>query len=314
MFVDKWLHQIEPEGKRALVFAAGGGADIIFVRWVSQRLIDAGASSVDIAQAANRSSFDSEISAKFALVNIEGLISKVVMMFGDVVANDNPDDGTRGKGTPIAAATAWDHGDRLLFAAKRGAGGTAALAKRSWKPSEPYDIAIAVDGGGDVLTGGPDEFDRVVLDAFRENWNPDRPLRLLIVGLGADLGSTESEFTRTPNIEGWDFISETKVDLEASREIEKILAATNRLHPTPEVWRTSDEHWSRGLHVPQIVALAVQSRLPESSRGLPYVIVPRPVKRKVPIPTEPQKQTGEPWPELNGDLLRTAIWFACKKE
>ncbi len=308
MFMDDWLSQLEPEGKRALVFAAGGGADAVLVRLVAERLMGAGASIVDVAQAYNRFSFDPEVVERFALVAPGDLGCAQVMRFGAVVANDHQTDGLRGKGMAIAAAIEWKHGERLIFAAKLGAGGCAALALRSWKPAEPYDFAVAVDGGGDVLTGGANEFDRVVLDSFKANWDSSKPLGLLVIGLGADVGSPEGAFATNTTIDGWQFSGETAIDADASEGIEEILRSINRLHPDPQNWRDSDEHWTRGLHVPQIVALAVRSRLPVSSRGLPFVLVPRPSKQQGP-PTEAHSETRQSWPVLNLELLRTARWY-----
>ncbi len=303
MFLDDWLRELNPPGKRALVLAAGGGADVVFVRLVAERLWCAGAVAVDLLQALNRPVVDAETSERFGLVGAGKGDNDVVKRFSVVVPNGH--ESLRGKGMAIAAAIDWRHGERLVVAAK--GGGCATVARRCWAADEPYDLAVAVDGGGDVLTGGPDNFDRVVLDRFHEAWETANPLGLLVIGLGADAASEEATMT-SATISGWRLAHDAKVDIAACDEIEEILRTVNRLHPDPLNWRDSDRHWSHGLHVPQIVALAARSRFPAASRGRPYVLVPRKSERAT-LPTEEHRSTGQRWVVMNEQLLCTARWY-----
>jgi hypothetical protein len=306
MFLDNWLRGFEPESLHGLVFSAGGGADIVFARLVAEKMIEAGASKVDVAQARNRYSFSPEVVERYGLVPLGKTGKNQVMKFSDVVANHHPD-GLRGKGMAMAAAVEWGHGERLVFAAKEGSSGPEVLAERSWKLTEPYDFAIAIDGGGDILTGGKQEFDRVVLDAFKANWNPVKPLGLLVVGLGADMGSSEGSFSTSSPLDGWQLSGESVIGPDASDRLVHLLGMVNRLHPDPLNWGIQDDYWSYGLHVPQIVSLAAQSALPTSMLGPPYVLVPRPSKQK--SDTEINDVTKQPWPVFNIELLRTARWY-----
>jgi len=185
MFADRWLVALNPQGKNALVLATGGGADIVLAQFVAQRLVSLGAIRVDIAQALNKSDFTDEIVCQFHLTDPQGTGQGLVRRLPGGKPNDG-EPGTRGNGISMAAAMEWNEGDCLLVAAKKGSLGAAALARREWEPTKPYDLAVAVDGGGDILTGGPEEFDRVVLDVFQTVWDKTRPLALLVVGLGAD--------------------------------------------------------------------------------------------------------------------------------
>jgi len=302
MFLEDLLKEFEFKSKHGLVFSAGGGADIVLARFVAEKIIEAGATKVDIAQARNRSEFSQEAVERYALVSTIRNDLDHVMKFSTVVAN-NHRDGLRGKGMAMAAAIDWSHGERLVFAAKEGAAGPKELAEKSWELSEPYDFAIAIDGGGDILTGGKQEFDRVVLDCFKANWNPAKPLGLLVVGLGADMGSSEEEFSASLPLDGWRLSGESVIGSDVSTTLEDLLCTVNRLHPNPTHWSINDEYWSRGLHVPQIVALAAQSILPISKMGSTHVLVPRPSKNE--RSTEINTVTKYPWPVFNLELLRT---------
>jgi len=304
MFIDGWLEAADPVGKQALVFSAGGGADIILARVIADRLRAAGAQTVDLAQPLNRLEIEKPLAEQFRMSDLTG--SAQVLRLDEVVPNDSDEAlMLRGRGIAIAAAIDWRAGDRLIFAPK--GDGCSLLANRAWAEGEPYDLAIAVDGGGDILTGDSDNFDRVVLDRFRETWDSSRRLALVVIGLGADGGSSVEQF-RGATMDGWSQTREAFIDLALCDEIEDVLASINRLHPNPLYWRDSDPHWAYSLHVPQIIALAGRSMLPASARGGDYVLAPRKGEMKD-LPNEIYSETGRPWIILNKRLLQIARWY-----
>lgn len=299
-----WLNEVDPRDKRVLVFAAGGGADIVFVRFLAGLLWRGGAAEVDVAQPLNRSTIETEAAQRFQIESLAQCANQVGA-FTSVTPNVHQEAALRGKGIALAAAIEWRHGLRLVFAAT--GTGCQSLARREWRPHQPYDMAIAVDGGGDVLTGGASNFDRVVLDRFRAAWDGTRLLSLVVIGLGADGASEHGAFAeRTLN--GWECRWKAHIDAASSEEIDSALRLANRLHPDPLAWTSLDRYWSRGLHVPQIVTLAARSQLPMSQAGFPYVLAPRRSEASK-VPTETWARMNEAWMVLNGDLAKTACCF-----
>lgn len=307
MILESWLRALNPTDKRVLVFAAGGGADIIFVRVISEMLRRCGATQVDLAQPLNRTTIDSDIARRFELETLQSCAAQVAV-FESVVHNEHLDAGQRGKGITLAAAIEWSHGQRMVFAAQ--GNGPQLLARRAWRESEPYDMAIAVDGGGDILTGDPTTFDRIVLDNFRTAWHPSRPLALVVIGLGAD-GALDDRSLFHAKLPGWSLQQETEIDLQTCEAIECVLQMTNRLHPDPLNWTPTDPFWSRGLHVPQIVTLAARSLLPRSRSGAPFVLAPRHVAAPV-RPLEHCERANALWLVLNEHLAKTVRLYCAR--
>ena len=311
MFPDAWLQHFALGTKRGLVFAAGGGADIILARFVAERVLCAGCAAVDLAQPLNRCSIGSKLVEDFQLTpRAEGEDSQV-LCHAKVIANTHEPRTLRGKGICISAAIPWDHGLRLVFAAQ--GEGCSMLAHRAQVSGSHYDFAIAVDGGGDILTAGQEEFDRVVLQRFRAAWSPFRPLMLFVIGLGADGASRPVDFGSV-SLDGMLLRGEATVDEESAKNIEGILRIANRWHQDPLSWNGQPEEWAHGLHVPQIVVLATRKELPMASSGSSNVLVPRRPKR-LDIPTENRGSPVLPWLVLDQDLLRTARCYSvttCK--
>jgi len=135
---------------------------------------------------------------------------------------------------------------------------------------------IGVDGGGDVLTHGDDEFDRVVLDAFRSGWSSARPLILIAMGLGADGGSAPAEFDGVA-LEGWRPVGTTEVESTFADALHRELDRLGLWNESPASWTSDDPYWGYGFKVPQIIALAVRSAFPfeVSEGGQDLVLFPR---------------------------------------
>lgn len=301
MFLDSWLREDSRHGGRALVIAAGGGADIVLAAIVGSRIRHLFGTAVDIAQPLNRDKIDQHLCDDFHLASVGEEHIDQLKRFAARCENAHQQSGVRGKGIAIAAAIEWTAGDRLVFAAN--GDGCASLATL-----HPYELVFAVDGGGDILTGEATEFDRRVLSRFHDAWGMSRHLALLVLGLGADGASSEADLADA-SMHGWRLQGETQIDEEACNTIDSVLRQANRLHPNPLHWTVDDPHWSHGLHVPQIISLAVRGQLPASRRGLPYVLVPRLPKKGGPVGSEPDPESGRPRVVLNQDQLRRALWL-----
>ena len=265
MIVPRLHEQIGLPRRRGLVFAAGGSADIILAQTIAYGLIREGCTTVDLAQPLNCEGLSdkgllSEAGEHHALRAEPDLDPELVLRHeASVPCRRHPRD-RRGKGLSISSSLEWDHGSRYVCAAH--GGGPLALANRGRDDGVPhYDFAIGVDGGGDVLTHGDDEFDRVVLSGFRSGWSQARPLLLVVMGLGADGGSSPAEF-KDVALEGWRHLGDTEVDGGFAKSLQAELERLELWHPTPSEWSAEDPFRGYGFKVPQIIALAVRGEFP----------------------------------------------------
>jgi hypothetical protein len=197
MNIEHLIHWISARRRRGIVFAAGGTADIVIAKSVAAGLGSRGCGQVDLAQPLNcRRLSDKDLlgakGARYVLASERDLDQELVLRhYGCVAAADHPLD-RRGKGLAISSSLEWSNGTRNVCV---GTGdGPAALARRTKDTTPYYDFAIRVDGGGDVLTHGEDEFDRIFLADFKSGWQADRPLLPVRMGLGADGGSEPEAF------------------------------------------------------------------------------------------------------------------------
>ncbi|MCB9545270.1 MAG: hypothetical protein H6706_05175 [Myxococcales bacterium] len=263
------LEQIGHDNRRGLVFAAGGSADLILAKAIAERLISDGCSHVDLAQPLNcrglsQKDLLGEAGRRHALGPEPDLDPEAVLRHHASVPAELHPDHRRGKGLSISASLEWEHGFRYVCAAH--GRGLAALAGRRAGRTPYYDFAIGIDGGGDVLTHGEDEFDRVVVDGFRAGWSSRRPLLLIAMGLGADGGSAPAQFDEVA-LAGWRSVGTAEVETAFAEAVQRDLERLRLWNESPASWSRDDPCWGYGFKVPQIIALAVRREFPFDAPG-----------------------------------------------
>lgn len=269
MIIRLLLEQIGHRSRRGLVFAAGGSADIILAKTIAAGLVGEGCPRVDLAQPLNCRSLSQkdllgDAGKRHALEPEPDLDPEAVLRHHASIPSDHHAEHRRGKGLSISSSLEWDHGSRYVCAAH--GRGPSSLAGRRDGEVPYYDFAVGVDGGGDVLTHGDDEFDRVVLDGFRSGWSSARPLMLIAMGLGADGGSAPAEFDDVV-LEGWRSVGDTEVEIAFADALHRELDRLGLWNESPTSWSSDDPYWGYGFKVPQIIALAVRSEFPFDAPG-----------------------------------------------
>lgn len=263
-FTDLWFAELGVADAEGVVVAAGGASDIVLARCLAERAIGYGARRVDIAQPLGCRTFSSkgimgEALNAHGLEEIPGVDPDSVLRHNRTVPNGDAPMKLRGKGIRVSAALDWESGERLVVA---GIGdGMRVLAGRPWAPDRPYDFALAVDGGGDVLTHDHTEFDRVVVDALAATWSEPRRLGLVAMGLGADGGSSPTEFVDACP-PGWRHHATATMDSQLADAMQAGLERANCWNPRPATWDVTDPEWDYGLKVPQIIAMASRGEFP----------------------------------------------------
>ncbi len=276
-----------PVAGHGVVFAAGGASDIVLARCLAARCVALGASRVDIVQPLGTDSLERKgISGirlgEFALQPFPGVAADLVLRHHASLPNSEVSMRDRGKGIRISTALHWDHGDRLVCAGK--GLGLQVVAARPWRPDHPYDFALGVDGGGDVLTHDETEFDRVVVGAFASAWSgAPGALGLIAMGLGADGGSTPEEFVGACP-PGWTEVGIAELDGEFADGMEQGLREARCWLDDPTTWSVHDPAWDYGLNVPQIVAMAIRGHHPFPCPGPGLATFPRRKKLTVMSP------------------------------
>ncbi len=298
MIVTRVLEQIGLLRRRGIVFAAGGSADIILAKTIASGLVREGCTRVDLAQPLNCEALSdkgllSEAGEHHVLTAEAGLDPELVLRHHASIPCERHPKKLRGKGLSISSSLEWDHGSRYVCAAH--GGGPFSLAGRRDDEEPYYEFAIGVDGGGDVLTHGDDEFDRVVLTGFRSGWPSTRPLLLVAMGLGADGGSEPQEF-QDVSLAGWRPLGTTSVDGGFAQSLQHELERLGLWHPAPSDWTSEDPFWGYGFKVPQIIALAVRNEFPFAAPGGGPDLVLFPRRRELKV--------------MNQRLLREARMFA----
>lgn len=271
MIVNHLRAQLSPACARGLVFAAGGSADIILAKVIAAELARNGCTRVDLAQPLNCRKLTEKVSLAepgkgYALEVEDGLDPEAVLRHHACVPVAQHTAAQRGKGLNISSSLEWTSGSRYVCAAF--GDGLASLARRRSGDRCHYDFAIAVDGGGDVLTHGEDEFDRVVIAGFKSGCPSTCPLLLVSLGLGADGGSAPEDFERC-TLQGWRSVAETEVDQALANSMHRELDRLGLWHPSPAKWSHDDPDWSYGFKVLQIVVLAVRNEFPFPMAGDP---------------------------------------------
>ncbi len=264
MIADHLLPHAATDCRRALVFSAGGSADLVFAKTIALALVARGVERVDLAQPLNCQ----QLSAKGLLEGngrlhglgpATGVDPELVLRHSTTVPVERLDEGRRGKGLSISAAMDWPYGERYVMAAH--GGGPRLLAGRRDGATPFYDLAVGVDGGGDVLTHDEREFDRIVASGVRLGWRGPGALLLVVVGLGADGGSAPEQFEGA-TLQGWRQVGSGRVDADWASQLERELRALTLWHDEPARWSPNDPFWGYGLKVPQIVALATRGATP----------------------------------------------------
>ena len=269
MIIQRVLEQISPRGGRGIVFAAGGSADIILAKTIAAGLVGQGCSRVDLAQPLNcrvlsEKGLLADAGRLHALEPEDDLDPESVLRHHASIPSERHADHRRGKGLSISSSLEWDHGSRYVCAAH--GRGPSSLARRRDGDAAYYDFAVGVDGGGDVLTHGDDEFDRVVLAGFRSGWSSARPLLLIAMGLGADGGSAPAEFGDV-SLAGWRQVGNTEVESAFADSLHRELERLGLWNGSPATWTSDDPYWGYGFKVPQIITLAVRNEFPFDAPG-----------------------------------------------
>ena len=269
MITQQVLEQISPRRGRGIAFAAGGSADIILAKTIAAGLVSQGCSRVDLAQPLNcRVLSDKGLLADagrlHALEPEDDLEPESILRHYASIPSERHAEDRRGKGLSISSSLEWDHGSRYVCAAH--GRGLSSLAGRRDGDAPYYDFAVGVDGGGDVLTHGDDEFDRVVTAGFRAGWSPSRPLLLIAMGLGADGGSAPGEFSGV-SLAGWRPVANTELDDAFADSLHRELERLGLWNGSPTNWTSDDPYWGYGFKVPQIIALAVRGEFPFDAPG-----------------------------------------------
>tara|TARA_B100002052_G_scaffold228692_1_gene211250 strand:+ start:413 stop:1321 length:909 start_codon:yes stop_codon:yes gene_type:complete len=279
MIVNKIIEQVEFKRQRGIVFAAGGAGDIILAKNIGKNLIERGCSQVDLAQPLNCRTLSEkdllgEAGEFYALKPEQGLDSESVLRHFANIPCENHSVKRKAKGLSISSSLEWGHGARYVCAAH--GDGLSLLAARKEGCDSFYDFAIGVDGGGDVLTHDKEEFDCIVLDSFTSAWDTTLPLILVAMGLGADGGSTPSDF-QDVSLDGWLQLMSASVDDDFVESLKIELESLDLWHPHPSEWNKNDPHWGYGLKVAQIIALAVKNKFPFDSmeKDSNLVVFPR---------------------------------------
>lgn len=297
MIIEYIVELISSRRGRGIVFAAGGSADIILAKTIAAGLISQGCSQVDLAQPLNcralsEKSLLADVGRLHALAPVSDLDPEAVLRHHATISSDRHADHRRGKGLSISSSLEWDHGSRYVCAAH--GQGLSSLAGRHDGEAPYYDFAVGLDGGGDVLTHGDDEFDRVVLAGFRSGWSSARPLLLIAMGLGADGGSAPEEFGNV-SLAGWRSVANTEVDGALADSLHRELERLGLWHGSPARWTSDDPYWGYGFKVPQIIALAVRNEFPFDAPGHQPDLVLFPRRRELKL--------------MNKRLLREARLF-----
>ena len=275
--IDPWLTAMGVRGNQGVVFAAGGASDVILARCIAGRAIALGASQVDIVEAMGRRTLSEIVAPEdrrqaFALEPLPHTDPEQVLRHFASITNPDGPIKIRGKGIRISAALTWNHGERLISAAV--GEGMPTVVARPWAPGQPYAFAIGVDGGGDVLTHDEREFDRKVLAAFAGAWTDTESLALIVVGLGADGGSTPAEFVDAAP-PGWLHHGTVDMDEALADAMQDGLEAANCWMHEPLTWRVDVLEWDYGLKVPQIIAMAIRRQFIFPSNDSEFVCFPR---------------------------------------
>lgn len=277
--VDEALQRAGAGCARALVVAAGGSADILLAKGLAELLVEAGCRQVDLAQP-----LKCQVLAQYkritgslddwGLDSVPGLEPNAVLRHARPRRATKSDAGERGKGLSISTSVSWGYGDRFIVAAL--GAGPHILAARCDADAPYYDLALAIDGGGDVLTHDEAEFDRIVVDGLQSGWHGNGPLMLAVMGLGADGGSSPEQF-ESAGLAGWSLIMQSQIDLDFADLLERELMAQGLWLVDPAGWTARDQDWGYGLKVPQIMAMARRGQFPfgdaPGSEG--HVLFPR---------------------------------------
>lgn len=269
MLIQNIVKQFGVRRKCGLVFAAGGSADIILAKAIAGGLVEQGCARIDLAQPLNCKALSdkrllSDLGELYALIAEDGLCSELVLKHHRYVSAGDHSDHLRGKGLSISSSLQWDHGSRYVCAAH--GGGPALLASRLDSNSPFYDFAVGVDGGGDVLTHGEDEFDRIVVSGFKDGWHASNPLVLIAMGLGADGGSAPEAFDDVSLI-GWHAVGRAEIEQEFADDLHRELEQLCLWHSSPISWTADDTEWGYGFKVPQIIAMAARGEYPFAAPG-----------------------------------------------
>ncbi len=269
MIVNKVAEQISGTRNTGLVFAAGGSADIILARTLAEGLVRSGGVRIDLVQPLNCKSLaekgllDDE-GQFYKLAPVPGLDPEEVLQHTGTLPSIRHPDHRRGKGLSISSSLTWPHGSRFVCAAH--GDGLGHLAGRLEDDGLKYEFAVGVDGGGDVLTHGEDEFDRIVVAALRSGWCGERPLGLVAMGLGADGGSAPDAFENVV-LPGWKAAATSVVGPDFCSALQSELESLGLWHSSPETWHKDDPYWGYGFKVPQIIAMAVRREFPFQVAG-----------------------------------------------
>ncbi len=302
MIGEQIIEQVGQHRDSGIVFAAGGSADLILARNIAAELVGLGCWRVDLAQPLNCKALSEKgllaAQGRFhALEPEEGLDPEAVLRHHGCIPSQRHPDGRRGKGLSISSSLEWDHGARYVCAAH--GRGLDLLAGRRDLDGRGYDFAVGVDGGGDVLTHGDEEFDRVVVGGFLSGWSAARPLILVVMGLGAD-GASPPEAFGDATLEGWTALPTLEVDSDFGRGLQRDLDKLGLWNPAPSEWTPDDPYWGYGLKVHQIIVLAVRDEFPFGSAADDQDRVRFPRRREL------------KW--MNRNLLREARFFLHEGE
>lgn len=253
-------------GRRGMVVGIGGASDIVLAKLLARQAIMAGANSVDIVQVVAVESLaekvpDERARSSFALRKVPGASVMSLLRHVGRVPNKHGPLARRGKGLQVSAAMSWSNGERYVVSSK---GGFSNLKRLSAKFGG-YGFVMAVDGGGDILSGRVDEFDVINLNELSKVFVRVVPMCLYVIGIGAD-GHLEGRRIK-PMLQGWRVRSANEMPRDFSVQIQSIMTEAGRWHPAPRsIGRSSRLNWRHGPHVPQIVAVALRNGWPAATR------------------------------------------------
>jgi len=283
--------------KRGLVFSAGGSADLILAKVIATGLIDSGFSRVDLAQplhcrALSELRLHSEEGVYHSLEPEIGLDPECVLRHKETLPLSRILERDRGKGLSISALLEWNHGSRYVCATH--GGGPLTLARRLDGDAPYYEFGIGVDGGGDSLTHGDDEADRVVLEGYKSGWPSSSPLLFIAMGLGGDGGSKPEEFDHV-SLSGWMSCGLQALDEDFALSVKEELSQLGLWNNRPSAWTSDDPIWGYGFKVGQIISMAIQNEFPFDTDSSRSDLVRFPRRRELKI--------------MNKHLLREARFF-----
>ncbi len=283
--------------KRGLVFSAGGSADLVLAKVIATGLVGAGFSRVDLAQplhcrALSEIGLHSHEGMFHALESEPGLDPECVLRHHSLLPADRIAERHRGKGLSISALLEWNHGSRYVCATY--GGGPLTLAKRLDGDAPYYEFGVGVDGGGDSLTHGDDEADRVVLAGYKSGWPSSGPLLFIAMGLGGDGGSKPEEFDHV-SLPGWMSCGSQALDEEFASSVKEELSQLGLWNNRPSAWTNDDPIWGYGFKVGQIISMAIQHEFPFDTHSSRSDLVRFPRRRELKL--------------MNKHLLREARFF-----